>query len=783
MIGQILIHLLFGLCAGLTLAYWLALRGNTAMLGLARKLYYGFSAGVMIASVMLLVNVVSHSFEYSYVWNYSSKELPTHFLVASFYSGQEGSFMLWTMWVTLIGVLLLPYIKKNDYEAQVMPFFGLILCFLLLMLVAKNPFSYVWETFAKDGVAVGTIPPNGKGLNPLLHNIWITIHPPILFTGFASMSVPFVFAMAGLLKRDYQKWIEVAFPWALFATAVLGFGIMLGGFWAYETLGWGGFWAWDPVENSSLIPWLVSVALVHTMLVQRRTKGLVKTNIILATLCFVLVLYSTFLTRSGVLGDTSVHSFVDPGYFAFVLLIVFMLTFTSLGVGLTLWRMKDIARADEHFDLSSREFALSIGSSLVLASAIIVTLGTSYPIIAELIGKPKVAVDVNFYNISHSWLMLFVMAVNAVSLLMSWKRTSWSVIGKRSIIALSVSLVATIATYLLGVTSPMWLALVFCSWISLIVNLELAGKIIRVSPSKAGAYVSHTGIAFLMLGIIATAGYTQLTHARLVEGVPQELFGYKVTYNGKEQIEREYKDREKYQYFIQVEKGGKTTVAKPILYYSDFNKRQSAFLEPGISWSLTQDLYISPKATDKEGTAPTETLMKGEVATFPVDATMSLQLLRFDMSEAQNSEIEGSLKLATVVKIANGTDTTEKKLYSYFNPQSGEFTPIVVSLNNTTKKVALLKVKRNQQEPDKSTATFAFMDTTKPSTIPKDVFVVEVSVKPLITLVWFGVITMVAGFAISIIRHQNEMKRKEKKQTEVDEILTTPAPIDNSTLA
>ncbi|MBL8000043.1 MAG: cytochrome c biogenesis protein CcsA, partial [Candidatus Kapabacteria bacterium] len=682
---------------------------------------------------------------------------------ASFYSGQEGSFLLWTILTVVIGLMLQPYVRRHGYEQPVMLFFTLILCFLALMLVAKNPFAYLWETYADKGTTQEFINSirgdlsrfNGKGLNPVLQNRWIMIHPPILFVGFAAMSVPFVFALAGLVKRDYQNWIRVAFPWALFGCAVLGFGIMLGGFWAYVTLGWGGFWAWDPVENSSLIPWLICVALVHTMLVQRKTKGLVKTNLVLAVFAFIAVLYSTFLTRSGVLGDTSVHSFVEPGKFVYALLLAFLIVFIVLGFGMILWRAKDIAKMNEPFDKSSREFNLSLGSALLVASALIVTLGTSYPIFAELIGKPKVAVEASFYNQMHIPLMIAVMLLNAFSLTVAWKRTSLQNILRRSIVPFAVAVVMTVLCVLIGVRTPEWLALVFGSWYTLTVNLSVAWQIIRRSPMNTGAYVSHTGVALLMLGIIATAGYTEESHVRLPYNDVVEIFGYKLRYVGKDQIEREYKDREKHRYFIQVEKDGRQDVVHPIVYYSDFNKRESPFLEPGIAWTVGKDLYVSPKAFDSEGEAPKATVMKGQSAAFPMDSTARIELLRFDMSEAQQSEMKGTLKLATVVNITEKGTTTEKKLYTYFDPQKNEFTPITVTLPNSTKQIALLKVKRDKDNPDLSTATYALMDTAVPSSIPKEVFVVDVSTKPFINLVWFGVITMVAGFIVSIIRHRN----------------------------
>src|SRR2546421_12454600 len=208
---------------------------------------------------------------------------------------------------------------------------SMILSFLLMMLIVKNPFAFIWDTFPKVLLHSGStpaevsnalwidpvrrvwaqIPVEGRGLNPLLQNYWMVIHPQILFTGFSSMAVPYTFAVAGLLRRDYQGWVTVAKPWTRFGAAGLGRGIILGGYWAYETLGWGGYWGWDPVENSSLVPWLTGAALLHGLVLQRTHGGLRRTNFVLAVVTYGLVFYASFLTRSGVLSNFSVHSFTE----------------------------------------------------------------------------------------------------------------------------------------------------------------------------------------------------------------------------------------------------------------------------------------------------------------------------------------------------------------------------------------------------------------------------------------------------------------------------------------
>ncbi|MBC8124227.1 MAG: cytochrome c biogenesis protein CcsA, partial [Candidatus Kapabacteria bacterium] len=565
-----------------------------------------------------------------------------------------------------------------------------------------------------------------------------------------------------LIRRDYHRWITIALPWTLFATAVLGFGIMLGGFWAYETLGWGGFWGWDPVENSSLIPWLVTVALVHAMLVQKRTHGLVKTNMILAVTTFVMVLYSTFLTRSGVLGDTSVHSFVDPGKFAFWILLLFMLTFTSIGVIMVLVRRKDMNINREEFSPSTREFMLSIGSALIMASAIFVTIGTSWPVIMEVIGQPKVAVATDFYNKIHLVLVPAVLIVNALALLMQWRSTPKHLLMRRTLEAAVGAGVFTAAMAGFGVRDLGPLVLSFSAWFSLIVNLRIGWSMVTKSATMAGAYVSHTGIALLIFGVITTSSYTESHHAVLVHGVPTKVGEYTLTYLGKEQIEKHFVDREKLRYDVRIEKGDESRVVSPVLYWSDFNQRQSAFLEPGIRWGVLNDLYVSPKATEQEDLFRRTKIQKSGTIDSPLDTSMKITLDRFTMPMEEGEASDGRMQMAAMLTVQHGGTSHEVKALTRIGtgPSGPTFDPEWATIPGTTTAVGLSEIVRNNEDPSKSSGELVFKDASKPMPIPREIFTVEFSVKPFISLVWIGVITMVAGFAFSIVRYTRLLKQQ-----------------------
>ncbi|HRT67167.1 MAG TPA: cytochrome c biogenesis protein CcsA, partial [Bacteroidota bacterium] len=331
MFGKIAIYI--ALVVSIILTYiFLTSKKDSKLLGIAQRFYVALPIIFLFASAYLLINILNHNYALTYIWEYSNNQLNTFLLISSFFSGQEGSILLWGTLISIFGLIVRGYARKYGYEEYVLGFISLVIVFITLLLVFKSPFEYIWETFANQNIPTGFRPQNGRGLNPILQNYWNMIHPPILFLGYASLTIPFVFALAALVKKDYQNWINIATPWALFSAAVLGLGIILGGFWSYETLGWGGFWGWDPVENSSLMPWLLVVALTHSTIIQRKTQGLVKTNFLLAIAAFVFVMLATFLTRSGILGETSVHSFAEPGRAVYLILLIGLILFAILGL-------------------------------------------------------------------------------------------------------------------------------------------------------------------------------------------------------------------------------------------------------------------------------------------------------------------------------------------------------------------------------------------------------------------------------------------------------------------
>ncbi len=306
---------------------------------------------LLAASGLLLYIILTHQFNFYYVYNYTSSDLQLKYLISAFWGGQEGSFMVWILFSILIGLGLMKW-TRDPYRGPVLFFLTLTQIFLLSMIsgisigdfqLGASPFRSLAEAMPNAPFLQSNpdfVPQDGKGLNDLLKSPWMMIHPPILFVGFAMMTVPYCFAMAALWKRKYNEWVEPALPWTLGANVALLTAIFLGGYWAYVTLSFGGYWAWDPVENASFVPWLLGTAGIHTMIIQRKSSTSQKASIIFAILAYVAIVYETFLTRSGILADSSVHSFVDLGLYN--QLVAFMAAVTIIGLGLFFYRYKEL---------------------------------------------------------------------------------------------------------------------------------------------------------------------------------------------------------------------------------------------------------------------------------------------------------------------------------------------------------------------------------------------------------------------------------------------------------
>jgi len=504
----------------------------------------------LVSAVIIFITIfyicANHYFEYMYAYKHASKELEPKYLLACIWEGQEGSFLLWTIWHSILGIFIMA--RAKEWEAPVMTVISLSQFFLLMMLLGiyvgdvrlgSSPFTLTrneiagpifsqanYLNFIKDGV----------GLNVLLRNYWMVIHPPILFLGFASTIIPFAFAYAGLQTKRFGDWITPALPWALFSACVLGVGIMMGGKWAYESLSFGGYWAWDPVENASLVPWLILVAGLHTMVIFKATGHSLKASYLFAFLTFIFILYSTFLTRTGVLGDTSVHAFTDAGQAINVMILLFVAAFTLPALLLLVANLKKMPAIHKEENTNSREFWMFIGSLVLFLSAIFIIAKTSVPVYNKVFGT-KIAQPENVefsYNKVIIMVAILIGLLSAVTQYLKYKKTEPKYILKK--IALP-TIIAACITAALAVFYPLtyykmgagflgaaYIAL-FASIYSVVANAAYIWSGLNGKLKAAGGSIAHLGFALMIAGILISASNKEVISSSRANGINLQISG------------------------------------------------------------------------------------------------------------------------------------------------------------------------------------------------------------------------------------------------------------------
>lgn len=493
----------------------------------ARVAFYIHTIATVGVFVSLFWIIYNHYFEYHYAYSHSSRHLPSHYMVSCFWEGQEGSFLLWIFWQAVLGLFVIHTQKR--WEAPVMIVFSLVQAFLASMILGialplvdvklgSSPFILLREALADPifKIQPDFIPADGSGLNPLLQNYWMVIHPPTLFLGFAATLVPFAFAIAGLWEREYKSWIKPALPWALFGAATLGLGILMGGYWAYETLNFGGYWNWDPVENAVYVPWLVLIASIHTMIVYQNSKTALKASIILVISVFVLILYSTFLTRSGILGDASVHSFTDLGLSG--QLLVYLACFTLIAVALMIVRWKEIPTSEDEVSTYSREFWIFLGAATLCLMGFQVLIPTSIPVynkIINLVGGTSnlapPADQIAFYSKFQLWFAVAVALLSGTGQFFWWKRISSEKLKKELLAPLLITLVMfALVISIARISDPTYLILTLAGIYIVVSNLKVLRGVLKVNPSLSGGALSHIGIGLALVGIMFSAGYSKV---------------------------------------------------------------------------------------------------------------------------------------------------------------------------------------------------------------------------------------------------------------------------------
>lgn len=564
-IGHFFILLAFVASIISTIAYFTASRKTDLIEKKSWLRFARISFFTQLASILVIFGIIfyicsNHFFEYMYAYKHASKELESKYLLACIWEGQEGSFLLWAIWHSVLGVFIM--IRSKEWEAPVMTVISFAQFFLMMMLLGlyvgevrlgSNPFVLTrneiagpifsqpdYLKFIKDGV----------GLNVLLRNYWMVIHPPVLFLGFASTIIPFAFAYAGIQTKRFGEWITPALPWALFGACVLGVGIMMGGKWAYESLSFGGYWAWDPVENASLVPWMILVAGLHTMVIFKATGHSLKASYLFAFLSFVFVLYSTFLTRTGILGDTSVHSFTENGDVINLNLLGRSISFRvmNLMIGtllaafaipslvLLLMNLKKMPSEKKEESTNSREFWMFIGALVIFLAAIFIIAKTSIPVYNKIFGSSFAQPEnVEFsYNKVIILVSIIIGLLSAIGQYFKYKKTEPGQVLKK--LALP-TLVAALITALLAVFYPIeynkmgagflgaiYVAL-FASIYALFANTMYIWSGLNGKLKAAGGSVAHLGFALMIVGILISASNKKVISSSMANGINLQISG------------------------------------------------------------------------------------------------------------------------------------------------------------------------------------------------------------------------------------------------------------------
>jgi len=729
--GQVASWLAFlsALTAGF--AWFAVLLGRDSASVIARAAFRVQWVGLLGGAVFLWWILFSHQFQYQYVHDYSSRDMPARYVYAAFWGGQEGTFLLWAFLTTTLGLVLMRW--RHALADAAMFFLNIPVILLTLVGVVRGPFLRSVQPFT-DGV----------GLNPLLQDWWMTIHPPVLFIGFSSFVVPFAIACAALLKRDYDGWVKPVLPWVVFSTAVQATGFIMGGVWAYKVLGWGGYWGWDPVENGSLIPWLANVALLHGLLVQRVTGSLRRTNFLLAVLSYTLVLYASFLTRSGVLADFSVHSFAANddwrlpfGLGGFLLGMVGMSAL--IGVGLLLARLKEIPRAAEPLGAFSRESFMWLGQLVFMLMCALVAIGMSAPLITRMFGPPS-NVQTSYYNLVNAPLAIAMGLLLGIAPLLRWRQHEPEAFLRAAMPALLFGLAGGVVGFVAGVRQPMPAGIVFAMSFALASNFIVMLRGFRAGWKHGVAFLGHMGASVMLVGVIASSGYGLDVQVQLPRGEARRALGYDLVFQGMER-DREGKDHA----IIAVNAPERKFTANTKFYWSEYN--QGYMKKPHIERFLTHDIYISP--LEMVGGA-------GQGGTwFEPGETKQVGNVKYTFQGFLPEPRDGGMKLTALMVADVGGRTVPIKPSFEVSMSSGQRTvsPAYLPSGGTVSIVS--------GDPSSGRALLALPGDE--SVKESETLAVEISTKPFINLVWLGAVVMLLSAFLSVVRRSQDLGRGTTK--------------------
>lgn len=781
----------------------LSVSGKNSLLNRKTRLTFASIHIVLVVGALALLYyyIFTNQFQYFYVYSHSARDLPLAFKISCLWEGQEGSFLLWIFWNAIIVLVLAG--SKKELLSKALIFFIPVQLFLSSMLlgwefasfnfnVGSSPFALISERINSE---IFTVKPDfvfsdGTGMNALLQNYWMVIHPPVIFLGFAISAVPFCLCLAGLLRKStIGEWSEFATPWVILSIITIGIGMIMGAYWAYETLNFGGFWNWDPVENAIYVPWIVQIVVLHLLILYKKKQVALKMLTGLTLVSFLLVVYSTFLTRSGILGNTSVHAFTDLGLSGQLLL--FLILFVSISVLVYVRALKFFPKTKEDkFNLKSYDFWMVLGVLVLSLAAFQVWLSTSFPVfnaVGNMLGfDPNLAPPVNqvaFYNDFQIWFALAVLVCISLAQVFYWRKAlSGSWLDILFVPVIITTIISIVVFLYFGSDSYRQLITILVVTACAVFNLYLV--IAKYDFfSKASGSISHVGFGVMILGILISQGYQKvITDQEQFKGVLNsagnillvknkevkvgdfdislknsyyetksgELVNKKdfipdrnpklMIVNEPQQIEGEY-----------YEKGDKIKINRENVFHRvRFSANHDSFeITPRVQFNRQMGVIPSPDIVHRIGSD-----IYTHVSNFPDDNKNSdwgkANKLSMKIGEKWVFE-KGLLELMSVVKLPMSTDSTLalKAALKYTTPSQVHLLKPVLLKGQTTR-VIQDKIAHNDLKIvfDASSNDGNYGFSYLPA--PMEWITIKSTQFPLIFLVWLGGILMIFGLCCSL---------------------------------
>ncbi|RMF86760.1 MAG: heme lyase CcmF/NrfE family subunit [Nitrospirae bacterium] len=598
---------------------WGARSGREALVRSGERAALVVAACMVSVMICLDTLLVRSDFHVEYVASYTNRDLPLFFKVAALWAGQAGSLLLWSTLISIFTAIVVLQNRRRNRE--LIPYVVAILSatslfFIVLNLFVTNPFDELVAHFA-DGTVAPYVAPDGKGLNPLLQHPAMVMHPPTLFVGYTGFVVPYAFAMAALITGELgNKWIGLTRRWTIVPWFFLGTGILLGGNWAYQELGWGGYWAWDPVENASFMPWLTGTAFLHSVMIQEK-KGMLKVwNMVLIILTFSLSILGTFLTRSGVV--SSVHAFAKSsigGWF-----LGFLVVMVAFSLVLLFLRLPQLKAQHQIESMVSREASFLFNNLLLLGAAFSILWGTLFPILSEAVQGVKITVGPPFFNRVNVPLGLALLLLTGVGPVLAWRKTSGKGLRRNFTLPLLAAAATAAGVVFLGHVHHPYAVISFAlaAFVTATIVMEFArgtaararntgeswpvalARLTLKNKRRYGGYIVHFGIVVLFVGLTGKA-FTQEGQFELAPGETAQVGHYTLRMVRME--ERETPNYRAVRAYLAIAKDG-----KDLGYLAPERRIYTASQQPtsevSIHSTLAEDLYTvfaSPTPDGQKG--------------------------------------------------------------------------------------------------------------------------------------------------------------------------------------